>query len=251
MKKIVSYIGSHRGQKSGTAQLAEKMCEKAGAVCDTQVTWEIMTSDQLQLQACRGCCDCFRTGSCLLDREDDGGLMKEKLLEADFVILGSPVYALQVSGQTKTLIDRLSYWLHLFRLAGKPGIALTTTSSSGEAEVLGYLIRVMAYMGVRVVGGYSVFTQFPGVFQNPKDVERKAELGGTVISQYLSGEKRLVSNDRLENLFHGMKESIIRGRVMKPAEYRFWEEHGYFSHESYQSLMDAIAANTHVPGGSR
>lgn len=238
MKKVFAYIGSHQGKNSCTAQLAERIIKKAAAFSDVPFQYEIMTSDQINIQPCHGCCNCFRSCVCPIDQTDEMPLLKQKLEEADFVLLGSPVYAHQVSGQMKTVLDRISYWLHLFKLVGTPGIALSTTASSGEMEVLNYLVKLMYPLGLKPVGAYNAYALFQGEFLHETEVERKAVKAATTVSQYISGKKELKSNEQLDLLFESMKRMILSCKDTKPGEYDYWEQRGYLQCESYQDLLD-------------
>ena len=58
-----------------------------------------------ELAGCLGCDGCKRTGVCVI--KDDAVGLVEKIVEADMVIFGSPVYWWGISSQTKALIDRI------------------------------------------------------------------------------------------------------------------------------------------------
>ncbi len=238
MKKIFAYVGSHQGQRSCTAQLAERIIKKAAELSDVPFQYEVMTSDQINIQPCHGCCDCFRSCLCPIDQTDEMPLLKERLEEADFILLGSPVYAHQVSGQMKTVLDRISYWLHLFKLAGKPGIVLTTTASSGEMEVINYLVKLMYPLGIKPVGAYSAYARFQGEFLDEAEVERKTMKAATTVSRYISGKKELTSNNQLDTLFVAMKQMILASRESKPGEYDYWLQKGYLQCDSFQDLLN-------------
>lgn len=53
---------------------------------------------------CDGCESCHETGECRID--DDMQILYQKILKADGIILGSPVYFWSVSAQAKIFIDR-------------------------------------------------------------------------------------------------------------------------------------------------
>ncbi len=52
---------------------------------------------------CRGCYAC-KKGSCVID--DDMGQVLQKMIDADVILLASPVYFYSISAQLKALIDR-------------------------------------------------------------------------------------------------------------------------------------------------
>jgi len=238
MKKIIAFIGSSKGENSSTAQFARFILENVVRIYEGEVNFEIITADKVNIRPCRSCLSCFKCCQCPQDKEDDMPAVKEKLLDADFIIWGSPVYAHQVSGQMKTLIDRLSYWLHLYKLAGKPGMVLTTTSSTGHAEVLSYLAKIMLYMGMKVVKGYWIITDFQGLTLCEEDMQRKGKEAAEIIADFLSGKRKVTASAVSEEIFKTLKMSILASRSEKPGEYEVWEKEGYFECESFSDLLE-------------
>jgi multimeric flavodoxin WrbA len=59
-----------------------------------------------ELHFCRGCLACQKTGVCVI--QDDANEIAEKVKGADAVVFATPVYYYAVSGQMKTLIDRMN-----------------------------------------------------------------------------------------------------------------------------------------------
>lgn len=59
-----------------------------------------------ELQFCRGCLICQKTGKCII--KDDANEIAEKVKNADVVVFATPVYYYAMSGQMKTLIDRMN-----------------------------------------------------------------------------------------------------------------------------------------------
>lgn len=104
---IVALNGSpHRhGNTATLMQWVVRGCEDAGA----DPTWIHVVDYDLRF--CEGCFTCLRTGVCPLD--DDYLALRARLMEADGIIVGSPVYEGQPTAQLKVLLDRLTL-LHLY-----------------------------------------------------------------------------------------------------------------------------------------
>lgn len=86
-----------------TATLMRWVAEGAEAAGAT-VDW-VHLSDA-SLAYCRGCNECLRTGTCVLS--DDLQSILRRLRRSGGLIVGSPVYAGQMTAQLKTLADRLT-----------------------------------------------------------------------------------------------------------------------------------------------
>ena len=129
--------------------VAERLAARAAEIGET-VEYECLRGDQLRVGFCRSCEGCFKEGVCPLDRTDDMGMLKQKILEADVLFFCSPVYAGMVSGVAKAVLDRLAYWLHRNELAGKTTAVLVTTSSNCGSETARQLSFALSHMGAAV-----------------------------------------------------------------------------------------------------
>ena len=56
------------------------------------------------IHPCRACGNCFKTGECSI--KDDMQEISPKMLEADGILFGTPVYFYNITAQGKALIDR-------------------------------------------------------------------------------------------------------------------------------------------------
>lgn len=59
-----------------------------------------------QIAFCVGCLSCQKTQKCVI--KDDANEIAEKVKGADVVVYATPVYYYEMSGQMKTLIDRMN-----------------------------------------------------------------------------------------------------------------------------------------------
>ena len=58
------------------------------------------------IQFCRGCLACQKTQQCVL--RDDAADIAQRVLRADTLVFVTPIYYYEMSGQMKTLLDRLN-----------------------------------------------------------------------------------------------------------------------------------------------
>ncbi|MEI8140285.1 MAG: NAD(P)H-dependent oxidoreductase [bacterium] len=64
---------------------------------------------------------------------------KSQMLEADGIVLASPVYLDHVTAQMKALLDRTSHFVHCLRLTGKYMAALTTSGGGGGEATMAFM----------------------------------------------------------------------------------------------------------------
>ncbi|MDO5292095.1 MAG: flavodoxin family protein [bacterium] len=101
-KKVLIISTSLRG-KSNSRRMAEefaKGAEKAGH----QV--EMISLADYQIGFCTGCLVCQTTQKCVI--KDDAVKIADKMKESEIIVFASPIYYYEMSGQMKTLLDRMN-----------------------------------------------------------------------------------------------------------------------------------------------
>ncbi|MDO5455374.1 MAG: NAD(P)H-dependent oxidoreductase [Eubacteriales bacterium] len=160
MINILSFAGSLRGGQSRTARFSKMVTDRLCAIAASEgvpVNCETITGAEYRAAFCLGCESCFQKGTCPLDSTDDLGELKSKILKSDILLFCSPVYCCSMSGLTKTVLDRLSYWTHRFELAGKPAAVLVTTSAGYGQETADTIREAVSAMGASIAyAGYAV-----------------------------------------------------------------------------------------------
>lgn len=109
MKKIVIYNGSPR-MDGNTVTLLNLVAQGAR---DNGAEVEFKTLFKMKFMACQSCFYCRMNDDCIIKDELHTALQQVK--EADAVVIGSPIYFMQMSGMTKNLYDRF------FPLVGQDG----------------------------------------------------------------------------------------------------------------------------------
>jgi len=102
MKKVIVLSTSLR-RGSNSDMLADSFVEGA-KVAGNEV--EKISLVGKNIQFCKGCLACQKTGRCSI--KDDVNDIMAKVLKADVVVWATPIYYYEMSGQMKTLIDRMN-----------------------------------------------------------------------------------------------------------------------------------------------
>jgi multimeric flavodoxin WrbA len=147
--KALAINGSHRKGKNTAALLALVLEELARGGVDT----ELLEVSDLHIDFCRSCNRCLRKTECSI-RDDDMPMVGRKMLAADAIIIGSPVYFSNVTSRLKLFMDR-TRWMHMAEnlLDGKLGAALTCAGLRNGGQEITQLIleRFLQGHGLRVV----------------------------------------------------------------------------------------------------
>lgn len=181
MIRVCAWIGSMAKKNSHTAQYADMLVEclsKLAASRGEEVYYDRILASDVRIEYCRSCVTCFfRDAPCPMDAIDDMPQVKQRLLDADIILLGSPVYLGTMSGVTKSLLDRISYWAHRFELAGKVGYAFATTSNSYGQEVVQSLTNALYFFGcTNVEGRYGITQSKPVGFVHEDALKEKLQM---------------------------------------------------------------------------
>ena len=103
MAKKVLIISTSLRVKSNSDILARE-CEKGAKDAGNEV--EFISLKGKEIKFCIGCFTCQKTGACVF--KDDVPAIMEKVKESEVIVWATPIYYYEMSGQMKTLIDRLN-----------------------------------------------------------------------------------------------------------------------------------------------
>ena len=127
MKKVVVISTSLRPGSNSHA-MAEQFAKGAEAAGHEV---ELISLRGKEIKFCIGCLSCQSTGACVF--KDDVPAIMDSVLNADVVCWATPIYYYEMSGQMKTLIDRMNAMYpkdYRFR-----DIYLLTTAAEDEDHV--------------------------------------------------------------------------------------------------------------------
>lgn len=153
--RIMIINGSPRiyGSSMQLAKVAEK------GVLDAGGRSEIVFLADYKIKPCIGCVsdgNKYCRFPCVIN-DDDFNKLGYRLLEADGLIISTPVYWYAPSGMLKNFIDRLTSMEHMIfhkgrsLLEGKVAGFIATGLDSGVMFTIAYLVVLMSSMGVHVV----------------------------------------------------------------------------------------------------
>ncbi len=222
--KILAIIGSPRKQ-GNSYQVTRRLEEKMTGLGKVEFSYLFLAD--ANLEPCRGCFACIAKGETLCPLKDDRDRILGEMLAADGLILVSPVYFFNVSALMKGFIDRYSYLTHRPALAGKPALAIATSSGAGLKETLKYFETVAAGWELRLVHKLGVWT--PPYLLSPRIViktEREIAAAARQFYQALADES--LPSPGLGSLLHFrfMRYHALLEKEHFPADYDYFKERG-------------------------
>lgn len=107
-KKVLILSGSPR--KNGNSDL---LCDEfAKGAKEAGHDVEKIRVAEKKVSYCRGCYVCKESGKCII--KDDMADILQKMIDAEVIVLASPVYFYSIDAQLKTVIDRtVARWLEV------------------------------------------------------------------------------------------------------------------------------------------
>lgn len=131
--KAICIIGSPR-EKGCTSLIVNAITK---GMIDTGVDVKSYYLGNLNIRYCLGCMTCHKTRQCVL--EDDVDLIMKDLMESDIVLVASPSYWGDITGQLKVFIDRNTPYGNTCEGGtliphGKIGVAVAVRAGQRQSE---------------------------------------------------------------------------------------------------------------------
>ncbi len=168
--KVLGICGSAR--KGNTEWMLRKLLAE---VAQARVDTELVLLRQKDIRGCDGCLACEaggeeRKGICRI--QDDMQQINIKLIEADALAIGTPVYFGMLSGMLKNFIDRTCpVWP---KLESKPVVGVAV-AEEGMGKAIENLKTYASVCGMRWVGHVTALAKTPGQVSRDEAVERRLE----------------------------------------------------------------------------
>nr|WP_320145723.1 flavodoxin family protein [uncultured Anaeromusa sp.] len=126
MKIVVISSSPHSKNESTSIYLADKFTEGAKSAGHEVFTFDAANEET---HPCRGCDKCHMDGPCIYQDAIEQKLMP-KMLEADMLVLVTPLYYYGMSAQLKIVVDR--FYSRTGRLHDKKAVLMATAYNSAD-----------------------------------------------------------------------------------------------------------------------
>lgn len=187
MMKAVCVIGSPKSNGT-TACIVDTVIDGMKA-SNIEVRRHVL--GELNIGYCKGCMDCFTTKKCVQD--DDMENVISDMMEADIVVIASPSYWGDITGQLKVFFNRSTPLSDTNGKTvvpkGKIGIAIAVRTGTREVENI-HLVKAIehyfGHLGIKPVKRLTVEkAQFKEDFlRNETKVNEAFEIGNNIVKYY-------------------------------------------------------------------
>lgn len=228
--KICLIHGSLR--KGSTYHVAHKIIEKLNLGIDIHIDEYFLPKDLPNF--CSSCFQCIEHGEQHCPHQTFVNTIDQSLIESDLIVLTSPVYVFDVSGQMKSLLDHFAYrWLSHRphpSMFNKVGLTVVTAAGAGLKSTTSTLHTNLFWWGIshiyhmkQAVMTSDFHSISPKILQN---IEVKTAKIAQKISRKLRSENRTPSL-KLWMYFQIMKKMRMNHPEWNPIDYDFWKRVGY------------------------
>lgn len=178
--KVLGIVGSPR--KGGNTEIIMKEALKASEQEGAET--EMIHLIDFNLKPCDGCRTCFETKNCVI--KDDVEKIFEKIVEADGIIVGSPVYFYNINAHTKTFVERVGY-LNMARgrraFRNKVGGAVAVAGRSGLTDALSQILLFLTASRMVIASPVvmSLASAKGDAIGDTRGIEDSRELGKSIV----------------------------------------------------------------------
>ncbi len=190
---------------------------------------------------CRECCSCFDTGICPLDKSkgDEMASIKEKILQADYLIIGTGVFLHNINSALSVFLERIALWTHLIKLLGKKCTIVVSTASNGHMNVAGYLNKIAGFLGLEVIE-IVVFSQME--FVNPEYYQYLVKESARKIREGVLNKYEVKFTDKQEEYFKNIK-LLYEHNAFSPYEREYWARQKVLDYASLNEYFESFIVN--------
>ena len=181
-------------------------------------------------EECLGCFACMEKGMEFCPHHDRIGPLFASMLSSDVIIVGSPTYVLEMTGQLKCLFDHLfSAWLSHRpekSMFSKAAIVISTAAGIGMNGVTKSLAKQMFYLGV------------PKVYRMPArvaamswdQVKKKEQISAMVnrIARKITNQHGKTKPGMKLRFMFSMMRQMHQKNDWSPLDKKHWDDMGWF-----------------------
>ncbi len=170
-RRIVILNGSPR-KNGNTSELARAFSEGAEQAGNEVVTFHL---DSMDIHGCKGCFGGHNGRECPCVQKDDMAKIYPAVRESDVVVLATPLYYWNMSGQLRTVFDRLFALEegdgNLLRGHGRSSALLMAAEGHGFEDAVTYYDHLVEHLKWKNLGHV-----LAGGNMNAGDIKGKAEI---------------------------------------------------------------------------
>lgn len=219
---IIMINGSPR-ENGATAKFLHAMEKELLKKADVSV--EFINISKLKMNPCSGCCSCYKSGHCYMN--DDAEALSDKIEKADGLIIGSPTYASNISGQLKQFVDRGHFVIEQL-LYNKYAVSIATGENYGNKDTSKVLNKLLQYSGAKLSGKIIYKLPFNANPDNDKNLNKKVQTLAEKIYKDIKKQKKYLIQEMVHRVIFsvGIKPFVMSKGELYQGVVARWKNYG-------------------------
>ena len=222
MKTVIIHGQSHQGS---TCLVARELAKKVGG----EVQEFFLPRDFNK--PCLGCYTCFETDLSFCPHYKELEPLMKAILEADLLILASPVYVYHATGSMMNFLDHFGTWWMVHRprkeMSRKQAVAISTAAGGGMKSTTKDMADSLRMWGIRKVYELGIGVQASSPNSIPEGIQDKIhQKTGRLAAKIRQKESGNGCNPRGKMWFYLMRMAHKHFPKTEP-EYSYWETNGW------------------------
>ena len=221
MKTVIIHGQSHKGS---TCHIARSLSEKIGG----EVTEFFLPKDFGEF--CVGCTNCFSKDETNCPHYERLEPITKAMLEADVIILASPVYVFHASGAMKAFLDHYGYMWMVHSPEGamftKQGVCITTAAGAGMKSANKDMADSLFFWGIARIYklGFGIAAvDWNGVSDKTKKAVDKATTA--IAKKIVTRQGKVKPGLKTRAVFFAMH--LMQRNGFNERDVRHWKEQGW------------------------
>lgn len=176
---------------------------------------------------CKGCMQCVLKGEDKCPDRDTVSEIIDAFEKADILIINSPTYCMEMTGQLKTFFDHMAYRYIVHRphlsMKNKTAILISTAAGGGSKRVINSLKNQMMWFGIK--NNYSMnFNVYAESWNGVKDeIKQKiAKKVNTTVKKVKNKNGKKAFNPTVSFRFFLMKK--LRYKLGNELDIQYWKD---------------------------
>jgi len=185
---------------------------------------------------CNGCFSCIVNGEQTCPHFANVTTIINAITESDVVILTSPVYAMDISGQLKALLDHMCFmWMSHRpdpRMFNKIGVTISTTAGAGLSHATKTMKNSLTFWGVKKIYSF----KYPVSAMRWTDISEKRQSKITKNAAILAKQitESVKNTDKLpqplfRRFFFKIMTDMMNKNTWNLYDRNHWEQHGWLN----------------------
>lgn len=182
---------------------------------------------------CNGCFSCIVNGEHTCPHAASIAPITKAMLEADVIILTSSVYALDVTGQLKTLLDHLCYMWMSHRpdpgMFNKVGVTIVTTAGAGLGHTTKTMRNSLKFWGVKRLFSYkNAVSAMKWTDVKPEKQDRIKQDMAAMAKQIAKAAQK-AERPLFRSFFFKLMTGMMKKNTWNLTDRKHWEDNGWLS----------------------